>query len=1011
MKRKMIAALLAASMLITAVPSTVLAEETKTISEEAAEEIYETEVSEEIEVEEMETEEVETEDTESEAETQAIAGGVITEFCDISHVIHVADKLPLSELLELLPKTTAVRLEGQAEPQEIPVVWECDSNYDAADHYVYTFWAEWDQAAYSTAQGKNLRDTNPFVHVVIDSKEAFLPQSIEKQSQGIKNICERAHQQVNIRWTPLMDIRGFNEPGDEGIIFPAGVMQNGIPYGQPVSTGAYVPLIKNNQLTNTFDMFVDAVKNPASKMYTARGSYTSAQYDSPYYSSDCSDFVSYALNINRTTTYSLADDPRFTKVSGNSVYNAQEADIFNRKSYHVEMITDMGYDEAGNLVYIEVCEQTPPKARCVKYTPAELQALIDGKGYTLMRYNNRAGVPAAPNYNGYAEDMAAADKIVQGVETNPAISFTDISGGKQTEIQVKVSNLKDMGNGSYMIAFWSKEKDQDDIHWVTLTKGADGCYSCIIKASDFKHSGLINAHLYRKDSKMTYIMASTYELAKVSAESVTIENFNQSKGTFSVYVHGVACAAGVKEVQVPVWCAADQSDLYWYKAYKVDNDTWCADVSIENHKKHIGKYTIHVYGTAMNGFRNVLKAAYVEITAEAGQITTQVSGTTATLKATGVYLPGGVKGVTIAIWSQENDRDDLKWTAAKYDAAARTASLTVNLAEYKHYGTFEAHAYMVDTNGKMNFLAKTTFEAKAPAVNQVAASVNRDTGDFRVTLSRPSLNGRTITRVRIPIWSKANQGDIIWYEAKKASDGSYYVDSNLSKHVGPGTYNCHVYAEAGGKMTFLNAVKMEAPISNDELTVGYSIDERLYPLRVRGTDSPLPYTYMKAAVWSSDKGQDDLKWYTLSGSGDFFGGTIDIANHKSAGDYKVDVYAVAKATGKMFFVGTTTFNVTPNAVTSVKISNKNSTAGTMLVTVGIESSSSAVNAVTVPVWTKQDQSDIYWYKATRQTNGTYTVLIDKKNHKNNVGTYQIHIYTTFYNKLMRFSNKTSTDLY
>lgn len=48
----------------------------------------------------------------------------------------------------------------------------------------------------------------------------------------------------------------------------------------------------------------------------------------------------------------------------------------------------------------------------------------------------------------------------------------------------------------------------------------------------------------------------------------------------------------------------------------------------------------------------------------------------------------------------------------------------------------------------------------------------------------------------------------------------------------------------------------------------------------------------------------------------------------------------------------------------------------------------------VPVWSKSDQSDIKWYTATRRSNGTYRVLVDPKNHNNNTGTYQIHVYIT-----------------
>ena len=92
------------------------------------------------------------------------------------------------------------------------------------------------------------------------------------------------------------------------------------------------------------------------------------------------------------TTSTIASSSKFTKVSENSIYNAEVGDCFNKSNSHVELITGMDYDSNGNLVNVEVSEQTPPMARTVNYFPSQVQNIINS-GYTLLRYNGRYDVP------------------------------------------------------------------------------------------------------------------------------------------------------------------------------------------------------------------------------------------------------------------------------------------------------------------------------------------------------------------------------------------------------------------------------------------------------------------------------------------------------------------------------------------------------------------------------------------------------------------------------------------
>ena len=90
---------------------------------------------------------------------------------------------------------------------------------------------------------------------------------------------------------------------------------------------------------------------------------------------------------------------------------------------------------------------------------------------------------------------------------------------------------------------------------------------------------------------------------------------------------------------------------------------------------------------------------------------------------------------------------------------------------------------------------------------------NAYTGALSVTVSGDC---RTMTirldgyagyeRVQFPTWSQTNgQDDLVWYEAKKQSDGSWICTVDLSRHHTAGTYSIHAYGIQNGQRTMLRA--------------------------------------------------------------------------------------------------------------------------------------------------------------------------------------------------------------
>ena len=133
-----------------------------------------------------------------------------------------------------------------------------------------------------------------------------------------------------------------------------------------------------------------------------------------------------------------------------------------------------------------------------------------------------------------------------------------------------------------------------------------------------------------------------------------------------------------------------------------------------------------------------------------------------------------------------------------------------------------------------------------------------------------------------------------------------------------------------------------------------------------------------------------MKWYAGTKSGNAWSTNIAVKNYKRYGKYNVHAYAVLND-GTNVFLKAMSFNVTkPTA--KLTVAKQNSTNGMAEVTVSNIQIKSGINKVLIPVWSQENQSDLVWYTAQNQTDGTYKITVDMGNHNYNEGTYQVACY-------------------
>lgn len=202
-------------------------------------------------------------------------------------------------------------------------------------------------------------------------------------SEDQRQIVERADLLYDALWVAQETVEGWR--GEH--IFEEGQAYR-LPYAQPVQAGRYIGY------GVSVEAFLQAAGEEGSEFYDRRSHY--GDRDSTYYGTDCSAFVSWCWGIDRHTTYSI---PKISAVLGmateeNIRSRLRLGDALNSsEAGHVVLVTGIGYDSHGNMVEVELTEQTPPQLTRSVYTPGALAEKYQER-YQICRYEG--DVPPAP---------------------------------------------------------------------------------------------------------------------------------------------------------------------------------------------------------------------------------------------------------------------------------------------------------------------------------------------------------------------------------------------------------------------------------------------------------------------------------------------------------------------------------------------------------------------------------------------------------------------------------------
>ncbi len=355
---------------------------------------------------------------------------------------------------------------------------------------------------------------------------------------------------------------------------------------------------------------------------------------------------------------------------------------------------------------------------------------------------------------------------------------------------------------------------------------------------------------------------------------------------------------------------------------------------------------------------------------------------------TNVNRPLEVSSIQVAVWSEKNGQDDLRWYPMTLSQSS--GKLTVDIKQHSNQSdNYIVHVYVYyKSSPAVGIDAGKIAITKPAAKNQLNAKFTNQ--GLQVTLASNQVSD--YKKVRFAIWGEKNgQDDLKWHAA--SSNGSLVVPyKNLA---GFDKYQVHAYLEGNGQLIGITttSVNMELPSVTSTVT---KTSGATYKIEIKNV--PDYVTSLQVPVWSEKNGQDDLKWYaaTRKASGTYEV-MVQLSNHSfDTGKYNAHIYANTSFNKQIIGLAVVNhFQVGPLGPPSatIQIANINTQTLRFDVIVSNVVAPSGLKFVQVPVWSESNgQDDIQWYKATKQENGSFKVTVSIANHKYSFGRYHAHAY-------------------
>ncbi len=338
---------------------------------------------------------------------------------------------------------------------------------------------------------------------------------------------------------------------------------------------------------------------------------------------------------------------------------------------------------------------------------------------------------------------------------------------------------------------------------------------------------------------------------------------------------------------------------------------------------------------------------------------------------TNVSDPKGVKAVKVPVWTDKNDQDDIIW----YDGVKQTNGdykVIVKTAEHKgETGNYNVHLYYLEQSGKMQGIEgkKVTVPEKTTGAQNIPEQGSYTFNEVVEVKNEPKMSAPTE-------FTFEKGFKLGYYDKVLEADNHQWIS----------------YVSYGGVRRYIPiaTLKTQAPTGKVDIQNHTNGD---FDVIVSDVSDSNGIKAVKVPVWTVKNDQDDIIWYdAVKQSDGTYKVNVKLSEHKNErGDYNVHLYYQESNGAMRGVLGTKTTVAEAKLSGQLAITNQ-STQGFDVI-ISEVSNPNGVKTVKVPVWSTQGgQDDIIWYNATKQNDGTYKVAVNVKDHKNNSGEYNVHLY-------------------
>ena len=267
---------------------------------------------------------------------------------------------------------------------------------------------------------------------------------------------------------------------------------------------------------------------------------------------------------------------------------------------------------------------------------------------------------------------------------------------------------------SVQFPVWNKA-DQSDLRWITAQKKSNGAWEADVSVTDYSAGAVYQVHAYANltNGEQVLVGNSSFKVKGLSAE-LEIQNYNSENGTFDAVVKNIVAPTGIQEIKIPVWSTGNQSDIVWYTAHKQSNGTYKAAVDIANHHSNTGVYNVHVIFVDNNGVQTLVATTSQQVSETKDELTAEdKSGKETTYQLTLKNQKAAkATSVNFAVWSEQNDQDDLVWYEGKENVFIHGVR-RLSIENHKTAGEYLVHVYRMEMNSRL--FGQTTFKvSEAP---------------------------------------------------------------------------------------------------------------------------------------------------------------------------------------------------------------------------------------------------------------------------------------------------------